>query len=59
MESQKQLLQKFLAYAPHFRGPSTPEDAVKAVISVWEKASIENGNGGAFLSHRGEHGNWL
>jgi hypothetical protein len=53
------VFQKFAAYAPNFKGPSTPEDAIKDVISVWEKASIENGDGGAFLSHRGEVKNWL
>jgi hypothetical protein len=51
-------MQKFLQYQPDFKGPSTPEVAVQAVISVWEKASVENGDGGSFVSH---HGNkqWL
>lgn len=44
---------KLTAYAPHFKGPITPEESVKAVRSVWEKASIEGGYGGAFVSHLG------
>lgn len=51
-------MQKFAEYAPGFTGPATAESAIKDVISVWEKASIENGDGGAYVSH---HGNkqWL
>lgn len=44
---------KLLNYAPHFKGPITPEESVNRVISVWEKASIEDGFGGAFVSHFG------
>jgi hypothetical protein len=44
---------KLASYAPHFKGPITPEESVKAVRSVWEKASIENGHAGAFISHLG------
>ncbi|RYO79785.1 hypothetical protein DL766_006371 [Monosporascus sp. MC13-8B] len=49
---------RFLQYVPHFKGPATPEEAVKDVISVWERASIERGDAGNFVSH---HGNkeWL
>jgi NAD(P)-dependent dehydrogenase (short-subunit alcohol dehydrogenase family) len=52
------MMQTFQKYAPYWKGPSTPEEAVKAVISVWEKCSIEKGDGGAFLSHHGDK-NWL
>lgn len=41
------------SYAPHFKGPITPEESVKQVRAVWEKASIESGSGGAFISHLG------
>ena len=44
---------KLVSYAPDFKGPITPEESVKAVRSVWEKASIEEGYGGAFISHLG------
>jgi hypothetical protein len=49
---------KFVAYAPHFTGPLTPEESVKAVLDVVEKASLANGDGGAYLSHFGNK-QWL
>ncbi|KAK3392117.1 hypothetical protein B0T20DRAFT_74646 [Sordaria brevicollis] len=47
------LVGKLVAYAPHFKGPITPEESVKAVRAVWEEASVEEGWGGAFVSHLG------
>ncbi|RMZ87315.1 hypothetical protein DV736_g5458, partial [Chaetothyriales sp. CBS 134916] len=44
---------KFETYAPNFKGPITPEESVLDVRSTWEKASIEGGFGGAFVSHFG------
>lgn len=44
---------KFIAYAPHFKGPITPEESVRMMMDVIEKASVENGDGGAFVSHFG------
>ncbi|RYP78227.1 hypothetical protein DL771_000704 [Monosporascus sp. 5C6A] len=52
------LMQKFKQYAPDFNGPTAPELAVKDVISVWEKASVENGDGGTYVSHKGNK-QWL
>ncbi|KAK8039619.1 short chain dehydrogenase [Apiospora rasikravindrae] len=52
------LMQSFKEYAPHFEKPATPEEAIRDVIKVWETSSIENGNGGAFLSHKGNK-QWL
>ncbi|KAL2292450.1 hypothetical protein FJTKL_09421 [Diaporthe vaccinii] len=49
---------KFQQYAPHFKGPITPEESVKKVISVYEKASLANGDGGSFVSHLGTK-QWL
>lgn len=51
------MMGKFKAYAPHFAGPDTAENAIKAVMSVVNNASVET-HAGAFLSH---HGNkeWL
>lgn len=49
---------KFKAYAPDWNGPLTPQESVKAVLSVVNKASIEAGNGGSFVSHYGNK-NWL
>ncbi|KAI8625029.1 hypothetical protein F5Y19DRAFT_467414 [Xylariaceae sp. FL1651] len=51
-------IEKFKRYAPHFTGPSTTESAVKDVMSVIRKSSVENGDGGAFLSHLGTK-RWL
>lgn len=47
------MMGKFQAYAPHFKGPMSPEESVKAVTSVFEKASVANGDGGSFVSHFG------
>lgn len=49
---------KFAQYAPDFKGPITPEESIKAMMSVIEGASIEKGDGGAFLSHHGNK-HWL
>ena len=49
---------QFQAYAPDFTGPVPPEDAVKSVLAVIEKASIEGGYAGDFISHKGNK-QWL
>lgn len=49
---------KFLQYAPHFKGANTPAGAAANVISVFEKASIENGDAGEFVSQFGNK-QWL
>ena len=49
---------KFVQYAPHFKGPATPESSVKSVISVYEKASVAGGDGGSYVSHLGTK-QWL
>jgi hypothetical protein len=45
--------QKFMASAPDWKGPITPEQSIGAMLNVIEKASIENGDAGEFLSHWG------
>jgi hypothetical protein len=52
------MLAKFSSYAPDFKGPDTPPDSVRAVLSVLEKSSIQNGDGGAFVSHFGNR-QWI
>ncbi|KAF2425547.1 NAD(P)-binding protein [Tothia fuscella] len=47
------LMEKSKDYAPDFKDADSPPDAVKAVLSVVKKSSIDNGDGGAFLSHYG------
>ncbi|KAK4060850.1 transcriptional regulator family: Fungal Specific TF [Trichoderma aggressivum f. europaeum] len=44
---------KFAAYAPHFKGPISPEESVRHVLSVIDKSSVAGGNGGSFVSHFG------
>ncbi|KAF2805520.1 NAD(P)-binding protein [Mytilinidion resinicola] len=58
MQGAGKTMEKFAHYAPHFKGPATPEASVQDVRSVWEKASIENGDGGTYLSHFGNK-QWL
>ncbi|KAK7999305.1 hypothetical protein PG990_011905 [Apiospora arundinis] len=57
MQSIGAMMQKFAEYAPHFAGPMTPEESVRAVRSVWEKATVQE-NGGDFISHLGNK-QWL
>ncbi|KAI3327601.1 NAD(P)-binding protein [Xylariaceae sp. AK1471] len=52
------LMAKFQQYQPNFKGPVTPDIAVKDTIRTWENASIDKGDGGAFLSHLGSK-QWL
>jgi hypothetical protein len=47
------LMAKFVNYAPHHKGPSSPEDSAQAVLSVMHEASLEKGSSGAFVSRYG------
>lgn len=58
MKSLGGMFGKFAEYAPNFTGPSTPEPTIKDVISVWEKTSVDKGDGGSFVSHYGNK-QWL
>ncbi|VUC37315.1 unnamed protein product [Clonostachys rosea] len=53
-----QMVAKFSEYAPNWTGAITPEVSVKAVLKVIDESSIENGTGGAFISHWGNK-QWL
>ena len=57
-ESIGKLGTSFQKYAPDFKGARTPEDSVKDMLKVIEGASLENGDGGAFVSHKGNQ-QWL
>ncbi|KAF7960442.1 hypothetical protein EAE96_000123 [Botrytis aclada] len=57
MEGLQRLMGKFMSYAPHFKGPATPEKAIGAVIKTWENATLEK-NGGDYISHLGSK-QWL
>lgn len=43
----------FKRFSPTFEGPDTPPESIKAVLSVINNSSIENGQAGAYLSHFG------
>ncbi|RKK70540.1 hypothetical protein BFJ69_g11802 [Fusarium oxysporum] len=49
-EKVTKLGSKFVNYAPHFTGPSTPVDSVKAVLKVINEAFFEKGSSGALVS---------
>lgn len=53
------LFGKFAALSSDFKGPSTATETIPKVIKVWEEASIEKGDAGAFLAHTGIPGKWL
>jgi hypothetical protein len=48
----------FFKYAPHAR-KREPYEAANDILSVMNKASLENGDGGQFLSHLGSTTQWL
>jgi hypothetical protein len=50
--------EKFIKYAPHYTGQASPEEAVKDVLNVIQKSSLENGAGGSYVSHFGTK-QWL
>ncbi|OAP62047.1 hypothetical protein AYL99_04250 [Fonsecaea erecta] len=52
------LVQKFLKAAPNFPGPMTALESVEQVLSVVNSKSVENGDGGAVMSHHGDK-NWF
>ncbi|KAG9494897.1 hypothetical protein J7337_013126 [Fusarium musae] len=54
----RDMVAAFKGYAPHWEGAISPEESATAVLSVINKASIEAGNGGSFVSHYGNK-QWL
>ena len=58
MKGFQDMASKFATYAPHFTGPMTAQDSVDQQLKLFEKSSIENGNGGTFVSHLGTK-QWL
>ncbi|KAH8667080.1 hypothetical protein BX600DRAFT_285618 [Xylariales sp. PMI_506] len=49
---------KFVSYAPRFTGRTTPEQAVNEMMAVINRASLETGYAGAFVSQFGNK-QWL
>ncbi|KAI0189038.1 NAD(P)-binding protein [Astrocystis sublimbata] len=54
----QKMIAKFTEYSPSFKGPASPVDSVKDVLSVIRNASLEKGDGGQLLSHFGNK-RWL
>lgn len=51
---------KFMQYAPDFNGAAQPPAvSVEKILKVVDLASLEDGYGGAFISHRGKGEKWL
>ncbi|KAK3326922.1 hypothetical protein B0T19DRAFT_148903 [Cercophora scortea] len=44
---------KFTLYNPDFKDMDQPVDSIKAILSLVDKCSIENGDSGRYLSHFG------
>lgn len=44
---------KFIAYAPHFKGPASAEEAAKRVLVIVEKSKLEDGKAGTAVSQTG------
>lgn len=57
-EGARKMVANFAEYAPGFKGPITPEESVNKVMGVINNASVEKGDGGAFISHLGSK-QWL
>ncbi|PQE15852.1 short-chain dehydrogenase protein [Rutstroemia sp. NJR-2017a BBW] len=45
------LFGKFKEYSPTFQGPAKPEDSVKSVLCLVDKATVDGGYAGVFISH--------
>ncbi|KIA75777.1 short-chain dehydrogenase [Aspergillus ustus] len=58
LRAVQRVMGKFAEYAPGFIGPVGVEVAVGRVLDVWERASVENGDGGSFVSQFGNK-TWL
>jgi hypothetical protein len=45
------MFQKFKDYSPTFQGPMKVEDSVKSVLALVNKATVDSGYAGIFISH--------
>ncbi|KAL2829082.1 hypothetical protein BJY01DRAFT_261396 [Aspergillus pseudoustus] len=52
------LAAKFMQLAPDWKGPMAPTESATAVLSLAHRSSIENGDGGSFVSRHGNK-NWM
>ncbi|KAK2039043.1 short-chain dehydrogenase [Colletotrichum somersetense] len=58
LEKAMRMAAKFEQYAPGRAQPRAPEDSVRDVMKVIDDSSLENGRGGAYISHLGSK-RWL
>lgn len=52
------MIAQFKQIAPDFAGPTSIEESIQLMTSVWEKASVANGDGGSNVSQFGNK-QWL
>jgi hypothetical protein len=45
------MFQKFKDYSPTFEGPMKPKDSVKSILALVNKATVDSGYAGIFISH--------
>jgi hypothetical protein len=45
------MFEKFKIYSPTFQGPSKKEDAVKSVLALVDRATVNSDYAGTFISH--------
>ncbi|TVY83399.1 putative oxidoreductase [Lachnellula suecica] len=53
MQGMASVMGRLQAYAPHFKGPIPVDEAIRTIRLLWERASIETGYAGAFVSQFG------
>ncbi|KAF3034671.1 hypothetical protein E8E12_003311 [Didymella heteroderae] len=53
LQGLSEFMQTIAKYAPDFKGPSKVDEAARVNIATWKRISIEDGYGGAFISHFG------
>ncbi|KAI1385382.1 NAD(P)-binding protein [Hypoxylon trugodes] len=58
LENLGKVGQQFANYAPHFKGAITPEESVRLMLDIINRATVENGYGGTFVSQFGNK-QWL
>ncbi|KAI1152955.1 NAD(P)-binding protein [Nemania diffusa] len=49
----------FMQYSPRYKGPVTPAVSVEKILLQVNKANLETGYGGDFISHLGKGEKWL
>lgn len=45
------MFEKFKQYSPTFQGPAKADDAVKSVLALMKKATVDGGYAGVLMSH--------